>query len=148
MKPLTSLKITLFAFFALYGSVLFAQDYTWTSADELVSITAVPAYDPQTQVLTNVVVTLSDKTLEAATPYVYPAPLFTYTVADIAAKKKQTVTPVDKFSTVNGTMWIQPLQSSPASTFLLIDLFYGVDVVQARHATGSILEIPLVSDGQ
>jgi hypothetical protein len=149
MKPQTPLKILLFVFFALYGAVLYAQDYTWATDDKLESITAIPTYDPQTKALVSVAVTLSDYTVGAAanppstTPYVYPT--FTYTVADITLSTEKTVTRQPELSTVNGTMKFLPLQSG--STFLYVDLLYGVDVVQTRHAVGSIIQIPLVSSG-
>lgn len=154
MKPQISLKILLLVFSALYGAVSQAQDYTWASEDKLLSLVAVPAYDPQSHALTSVVVTLSDYTVGAAAvppttvPYVYPAPLFTFPfVPPSATSPKQTVVPVIGSSTVNGTMEFRPLQSSKTSTFLYINLTYGVDVIQTRNAQGSVLQIPLISSG-
>jgi hypothetical protein len=151
MTSRISLKtLLLFVCLAFYGIVLQAQDYTATSGDNLVSLTAVPAYDPNSHLLTSVVVTLSDYTVGAAAvppnlqPYVYPAPNFTFPFAPPAANSPaQKVTPVAGSSTVSGSMDFRPLKSSSTSTFLYVDLYYGVDTIQTRHWMGSTLEIPL-----
>ncbi|MGZ5006493.1 MAG: hypothetical protein ACXWFI_01155 [Methylobacter sp.] len=151
MKPQTPVKLLLFAVFMLCGASLYAQDYIWATENKLERITAVPAYDPQTKALVSVNVTLADYTVAKAanppstTPYTYPS--FVYTAAEIAAGTEKTVAPQSGLSTVNGTMEFRSLPSSSTSTFLYVDLFYGVDVVQTQHTVGSIIEIPLTSNG-
>ena len=150
MNTQRSFKILVFSFFTLLGSVLQAQDYTWSSSDKMVSLTAVPAYDPETNLLTTVVVTLSDYTIGAAAkpptekPYTYPPPSFTFLFKPSSAdSKEQIVKKVKDNSTVNGTMKFRSLKSSSTSTFLFINLTYGVETIQTRSVQGSVIQIPL-----
>ncbi|MCH9638947.1 MAG: hypothetical protein K0U40_05585 [Betaproteobacteria bacterium] len=148
MKPKILLKLLLLVLFALYGVVAQAQDNTWASDDKLVSLVAVPVYDPQSQALTSVVVTLSDYTVGAAAipptaaPYVYPAFTFPFK-ASSAISPKQSVVPKTGSSTVTGTMEFISLKSSSTSTFLFINLTYGA----GKTAEGSVLKISLVKVG-
>ncbi len=139
MKSKILFKVFLFIIAALYGSILQAKDLSWWTDDKLLSLTAVPSYDPNTHLLTSATVTLSDYTLKA--PYIYPAFTFIFVPPSAISLSQDVLKP--STATANGSMRYSSLQSSAISTFLIIDLYYGADIVQTRHVEGSVLEIPL-----
>jgi hypothetical protein len=139
VKPKILFKVFLFIIATLYGSTLQAVDLSWWSDDKLLSLTAVPSYDPNTNLLTSANVTLLDYTLGISNAY----PVFNFIfVPPSATSLSQNVLKLSN-TTANGSMSFSSLKSSTISTFLIIDLYYGTDTVQARRVEGSVLEIPL-----